>query len=433
MLIEIFGTVAPLSHHWSNVDSILSVVVIALVMFSAFMAYAETALVRITKVRAAVMEEKGLHGSAVLRRLLDDPGGFLNPVLLVTLVCQLVAATLVGVIAANVFGGVGVAVATIFEVVVIFTVGEAIPKNLSVRNPDRAALRSAGVVSLIVRFPPIRALSGMVIGLARLITPGDGESSSVVSEEELLAMADAAVEGEVIETEERALIHSVISFGDTVAREVMVPRPDVISVSSTALVEEAVDIVLTAGFSRIPAFEGSVDNVVGVVYAKDLLGAEREGQRQVSVSTLIRPAHFVPETKPVTDLLKEMQSGKFHLAIVFDEYGSTSGLVTLEDLIEELVGDINDEFDQEDPDLRPLAEGCYEVTGAYPVADLAEVLDTELPEGDWDSVAGMIMGILGRLPVQGEAVEAGGYSFVAELVTSRRVDLVRVAPLSERG
>ncbi|MGC8464374.1 MAG: hemolysin family protein [Acidimicrobiales bacterium] len=431
MVTDLFAVVRPVSHHWSNEDSILSIVVVALVGFSAFMAYAETALVRISKVRAAVMEEKGLHGSVVLRRLLEDPGGFLNPVLLVTLVCQLVAATLVGVIAANVFGGVGVAVATVFEVVVIFTVGEAIPKNLSVRNPDRAALRSAGLVSLIVRFPPIRALSGLVMGIARLITPGEGETSSVVSEEELLAMADAAVEGEVIETEERALIHSVISFGDTVAREVMVPRPDVISVSSTALVEEAVDIVLTAGYSRIPAFEGSVDNVVGVVYAKDLLGAERQGQRQVSVATLIRPAHFVPETKPVTDLLKEMQSGKFHLAIVFDEYGSTSGLVTLEDLIEELVGDINDEYDQEGPDLRPLGEGCYEVAGSYPVADLAEVLDVELPEGDWDSIAGMIMGILGRLPAQGEEVEVSGYRFVAELVTSRRIDLVRVAPLAD--
>lgn len=417
-----------LASHWTNSDTVLVVVVIALVSFSAFLAYAETALIRTSRVRAAAMVEKRLKGAPLLQKLVDDPPAFLNPILLLTLICQLVAATLVGVISENEFGGVGVAVAAVIEVVIIFTLGEALPKNLSVRNSDRAALKSAGVVAVLVRLPPIRVLSAFVMGISRLLTPGGDEPPPVVSEEELLAMADAAVEGEVIETAERELIHSVISFGDKVAREIMIPRPDMVAISSTATLGEALETIMEAGFSRIPVYEKSVDNVMGIVFAKDLLGVERRGHSLVPVTTLTRGAHFVPETKSATELLKEMRGGRFHMAIVIDEYGSTAGLVTLEDLIEELVGDISDEYDNGDPDILALGEGGYEVSGSYGMDNLSELLDIELPDGDWDSIAGMIIGILGHLPEAGEEVEVDGYRFVVENVTARRIEVVKVLP-----
>lgn len=415
-------------HHWSFTDSILIAAVVVLVVLSAFLAYAETAMVRTSKIRAAAMVDQRLHGAIRLAKLVEEPSKILNAILLVTLICQLVAATLLGVVADSVFGGFGVLIATIFEVLVIFLLGEALPKNLSVRDPDRAALRSAGLVSMVIRFPPIALLSAVVIRLAQAITSGDRSKSLLVSEEELLALADAAMEEEVIETNERELIHSVISFGDTVAREVMVPRPDVVAVAKDTSIDQTIVKVLEAGFSRIPVYDGSVDNVVGVVFAKDLLAARQGRRHDESVATIVRDAFFVPETMPASDLLKEMRSGRFHMAMVVDEYGSTTGLVTLEDLIEELVGDIADEYDVAVSDVIDKGDGFLEVAGSYPVDDLAEYLDTTLPEGDWDSVGGMIIGLLGHLPIAGERVEVGGHVFIAVEVTSRRIGKVAIEP-----
>jgi putative hemolysin len=416
---------------WSLSDSIMILVAIALVGFAAFLAYAETALVRMSKIRALALQEKGVPGSERLLDLMADPPKFLNPILLLTLICQLVAATLVGVVAAARFGGFGVLAGTVFEVVVIFILGEALPKNISVRKPDKAAIRSAKVVQFLVKFPPVALVSSLVIGLARLLIPGEFDPYGTVSEEELLAMADAALEGEVIEDEERELIHSVINFGDTVAREVMVPRPDVVSASISQSVSEVVDLILEAGISRVPVYSGSLDNVVGIVFAKDLLRAERDGERDMTIEPLIRPAHFVPETKPVAELLRDMQNGKFHMAIIIDEYGSTVGLVTLEDLLEELVGDITDEYDNEVQEVLEIAPGEWEVSGSMSVDDLSELLDVDLPEGDWDTVGGMLLGLLGHLPVGGEEVETSGFLFRADQVTSRRVEKVHVARVDE--
>ncbi len=415
------------SGRWSLSDTVMMLVAIALVGFAAFLAYAETALVRMSKIRALALQEKGVHGSERLLSLMADPTKFLNPVLLLTLICQLVAATMVGVVAAARFGGLGVLIGTIFEVVVIFILGEALPKNISVRNPDKAAIRSAKIVAFLVRFPPVAVISSMVIGLAKLIIPGEFDPYGAVSEEELLAMADAALEGEVIEDEERELIHSVINFGDTVAREVMVPRPDVVSAAVTQTVSEVVDLILGAGISRVPVYSGSLDNVTGIVFAKDLLRAERDGEREMTMEALVRPAHFVPETKPVAELLRDMQSGKYHMAIIIDEYGSTVGLVTLEDLLEELVGDITDEYDSEVQEVLEIVPGEWEVSGSMSVDDLGELLDVDLPEGDWDTVGGMLLGLLGHLPITGEEVETSGFLFRADQVTSRRVEKVHVA------
>ena len=418
---------------WSGIDTMLLLVVVLLVAFSGFLAFAETALTRTSRVRAVALAEQKHRGAAKLYALLQDPAGFLNPVLLLTLLAQLVAATLVGVLADNRFGGIGVAVATIFEVVIIFTFGEAVPKNLAVRNPDRAALMSAPLVSIVKRLWPVRALSAVVMGVARLVMPSGADFSFLVSEEELLAMADAAMEGEVIATDERALIHSIINFGDTVAREVMVPRPDMVAVEADVKVDDVIGVVLDAGFSRIPVFQESIDNVVGIILAKDLLAAERRGKAMTSVLELIRPAHFVPETKPVSDLLKEMRGGKFHIAIVVDEYGSTVGLVTLEDLIEELVGEISDEYDKEVPPIRALEGSGYEVVGYLPTHDLEDLLGVAFPEGDWDTVGGLVLGLLGHLPEEGESVATSGFVFIAQTVVGRRLGYVRVLPYEAPG
>ncbi len=417
------------------VDWALVGVIIVLLVASGLLALAETSLVRTSTVKARALVDEGQRGSRALLRLVEQPERFLNPVLLLVLVCQLVSATLVGVVSSALFGAAGVAIATAFEVVVIFVLFEAVPKNWAVQNPERAALFSAPVVAALVRFPPIRALSSVLIGLADLLINRRGrpeEEGGNVTESELLAMADVAMAEDVIETEERAFIHSIIEFGDAVVREVMVPRPDMVAVDAGTDVTNALAVALRAGFSRMPVYEGTVDDIVGVAFMKDLIGTEHDGHGLDPVRSHVRPAVFVPETKRLSAMLREMQERKFHLAVVVDEYGGTAGLVTLEDLIEELVGEIVDEFDVEEPSPQRLGDGSVVVTGRMAVGDAEDLLGSRLPQGPWDTVGGLVLDVAGHVPTPGETLEVDGLRLVVQRVQGRRVTQVRLVPQAVR-
>ena len=417
---------------FTGADGGLLVAVLVLIAGSAVLALAETGLTRTSRVRAKAIEDSGARGARSLRKLAEDPESFLAPVLLIVLLCQLVAATLVGVVAAHLFGALGVAVATVFEVVVIFVFGEAVPKQWAVRHADRAALLAAPLVSALVAFPPIRIISTGLIGLARFITPGGGEptTGSDVTESELLAFADVAVTDEAIESGERELIHSIIEFGDTIVREVMVPRPDLLAVDGSLDAETVLERAISAGYSRIPVYEGTIDDVTGIAYTKDLIRAVRRGEEHRPVIQLSRPAHYVPETKRVAPLLREMQVGQFHIAVVIDEYGGTAGVVTLEDLIEELVGEIVDEFDVDEPLVEPLGGGQFRVSSKMPVDEVNELLDARLPLGDdWDTIGGLVLALAGHVPSEGETVEVDDHLLTAERVQGRRIGSVRLSHL----
>jgi len=414
----------------SGGDIILLVVVGVLILLASFLALAETGLTRVSRVKAmALAEDTGRRNARMLVNLVEHSERTLAPVLFLVLLCHLVAATLVGVVATHLFGPLGVAAATAFEVIVIFVVAEAVPKTWAIQHAERAALISAPVISLLVRFPPLRWLTRGLIWLSNFILPGPGiKEGPYVSEQELLAMADTAMEEEVIEVEERALIHSIIDFGDTLVREVMVPRPDMVAVESTANVSDVLEVAITSGFSRIPVYGQGIDDIVGTVFVKDLVRAEREGRGTDPVATIARPAHFVPETKRVSELLREMQARKFHQAIVVDEYGGTAGLVTLEDLLEELVGEIIDEYDMEEPAIERLPSGDVRVTARMPIDEVNELVHAELPEGDWDTVGGLVYSLLGHVPAEGESVECDGLRLTAENVEGQRIGRVRISP-----
>ncbi len=415
------------------VDWLLIAVILVLLAVSGLLALAETSLVRTSRVKAKSLLDEHRRGARQLVRLVEHPEQFLNAVLLLVLICQLVSATLVGVLASEWLGALGVVVATVFEIVVIFVIFEAVPKNWAVHNPERAALFSAPLVTAIVRFPLVRGVSGVLIGLANLLIgrrPGDEEESANVTESELLAMADVAHAEDVIEHTERAFIHSIIDFGDTVVREVMVPRPDMVVLEAETTVSRALEQALAAGRSRLPVYEDNVDDVIGIGYAKDLMRAERDGHGADAVRAHVRPANFVPETKRLTGLLREMQDRKFHLSVVVDEYGSTAGLVTLEDLIEELVGEIVDEYDVEEPTVERLGDGSVVVTGRMAIDDADDLLDAELPQGAWDTVGGLLLDLAGHIPTEGEAVEVDGFRLVAQRVQGRRIGRVRIDRLA---
>ena len=310
----------------------------------------------------------------------------------------------------------------------IFVFAELAPKIWAVQHSERAALAMAPFLLAVVRFPPLRWATMGLIKASNLVLPGQGlKEGPYVTEEELLAMADTAADEAVIEREERKLIHSIIDFGDTVAREVMVPRPDMVTVPSTATLREAADIAATAGFSRIPVYGQGIDDIVGVVYVKDMMRAEREGKADEPVTLFMRQAQFLPESKRVAEVMREMQAGKQHLAIVVDEYGGTAGLITLEDVLEELVGEISDEYDVDRPRLELLDDGSLLVDGRLSIDEINEVAGFELPEGDWDTVGGLLYHLLGHVPLEGEGAEFNGHRLVAQKVEGRRIAQVLIA------
>ncbi len=412
-------------------DIALLVVIVVLLTASGVLALAETSLVRMSRIKAKAMADEKRLGARQLFRLVEHPAQFLNPILLLVLICQLVSATLVGVVAEHLLGGLGVLAGAVFEVIVIFVFFEAVPKNWAVHNPERAALLSAPIVTALVRFPPIRVVSSLLIGLANAIIGQSGQSEdgirpSYTSDSELKAMADVAHEEKVIEKEERTFIHSVIDFGDTVVREVMVPRPDMVTVEADVSVSSALESALAAGYSRMPVHEEGIDDVTGLAYTKDLVRAERAGKAAQAVRQTARPAKFIPESKEVSSLLRQMQEEKFHMAIVVDEYGGTAGLVTLEDLLEELVGEIVDEFDEETPTVERLNDQSVVFSARHSVDDADEFLGADLPHGPWDTVGGLLLDLVGRVPDEGDSVEIPGFRLTALEVRGRRIGRVRI-------
>lgn len=409
----------------TGLDLALLVVVLVLVGVATVLAVAETSITRMTRSKAAGLAESGRKGGERVQRIVGNLERDLNAIYLAVNIVQTVQAALVGVLASRLFGGLGVAIGIVLNVVVLFTLAEAAPKTWALQHTERAALSTAALVEFIgklLRYPA-RAL----IGIANIVLPGKGlKQGPFVTEEELLALAEEAAEASVIEESERALISSIIDFGDTVAREIMTPRPDMVAIDSESTVADVAELCITTGLSRIPVYRESIDDVLGVVYARDAFALERSGGGTRKVTSFMHPTHYVPETKKVSELMPEMQTRKTHMSIVVDEYGGTAGLVTLEDLIEELVGEIHDEFDVDADQYEQLPDGDVLVNATLNVGDLNEALGLDLPDDDWDSVGGLVFGMLGRVPVPGDSVDCDGVRLVVERVDGRRVARVRL-------
>ena len=411
----------------SGGNLIMLVAIGVLLILLVFLAVAEMGLSKMTKTRAAALVDDRPKAARSLVLLVEHPERWINPLLLTVNIFQTVQATLTGIVAGNLFGGVGVAIGVTLNVIVFFVLAEAVPKTYAVLYPDRAALLAARPIRALTAFPPLRLVSRGLIGLTNVIVRGKGlEEGPFVSEQEFLGLVEAAAEGEVIEHEERELIESIIEFGDTVAREIMVPRPDMVIIPNEATVSDALNLAIAHGFSRLPVFGDDESDISGLAYTKDLIRAEREGRGDLPVLDLARPVAFIPENKPVARLMRDMQAGKFHLAIVADEYGDIAGLITLEDCLEELVGEIVDEYDVDTVEIERLANGDLVVDGGINIEDLGDELGVELPNTDFDSVGGFIFSTLERVPEEGDTVEFAAHRFVVESVEGRRVRRVRI-------
>ena len=418
---------SPTTADWWMLIGILILLGILMVL-----SIAEMGLSRVSKPKAQALADSGARGGAALLALVTHPERWVNPLLLSVNVCQTVQATLTGVVAGRLFGPAGVATGVVLNVVVFFVFAEAVPKTYAILHSDRAALSTSRLISLLVGFYPLTKISQGLIGLTNIVVKGKGlEQGPFIGEQEFLGMVEAAVEDEVIEHEERALIESIIEFGDTIVREIMRPRPDIVSVDSGETLDMALDEAFEHGVSRLPVMrndEEDNEDVLGIVYAKDIMKAVRSGLGSDPVDSLVRTAVVIPENKPVAKLMREMQRDHFHMAIVADEYGSITGLVTLEDCLEELVGEIVDEHDDEVPDVRNLPNGESLVDAGMSIEDFNEHFDVDLPDTEFDTVGGYLFGVLEHVPVVGETLEIEGWRFVVEALEGRRITEVRLMP-----
>jgi CBS domain containing-hemolysin-like protein len=404
------------------------VLVLVLTAVAAFLAAAETSLTRMSRARAIHLAEEQRRGAAQLLRLVEQPARFLNLVLLLVLVVQVFATALfTSVLSRLVGGGLGVAIAATVMTILTFIFAEVAPKTYAVQQTDRAALAVAPVVYVLTRLPVLGPLTRLLIGIGNVVTPGKGlKSGPFVSEEEIRAMVDEAERGAVIEEEEREMIHSIFEFGDTILREVMTPRPDMVAVPVSTSLQEVLELILRSGYSRIPVYQDDIDNVVGLAYAKDVLRRLHDGQADKPLADILRPAPIMPESMKAAECLREMRRRKSHMVIVIDEYGGTAGLVTIEDLLEEIVGEITDEYDQEDPNVEPLPDGDYRVNARLGIDEVNELLDVQLPSTEWDTIGGLLINLVGGVPREGQELEFQGLRLTAERVQGRRIGRVRI-------
>lgn len=413
----------------TGTEIVLLIAIAAILMVLVILAVAETGLNRISVVKARAMADGTDSRSArALVKLVEHPERFINPLLVTVTVLQTGQAYLAGILAQSLLPGwYGIAIAFVINVIVFFILTESMPKTWAVLHTERAGLLTSRFTQALVSFPPLRLISRGLIGLTNVLIPGRGlKQGPFVSEQELLGIVGAAADDDVIEHEERELIESIIEFGDTVAREVMVPRPDMAIIPNEATVSEALDFAIERGYSRLPVEGPDDEDVIGLAYTKDLMRAERAGDGARQAAELVRPIRFIPENKPVRQLMREMQSGKFHLAIVADEYGAVSGLVTLEDCLEELVGEIVDEYDNELPDVERLPNGEYLIVGGMAVSEVNELLDIDIPDDDWDTIGGFVFNTLGHPPEVGESIRHDGWELEVIEVEGRRIRRLRI-------
>src|SRR3954468_3501008 len=418
----------------------LLVIAICLVPLAGLFGAMDAALQRVSKARVEELRREGVKRARSLEQVVADRARHVSLLLLLRIVCEMVAAVLLTVVLYEALDRTWEAVllsAGIMTVVSYVLVGVG-PRTLGRQHAYGVALHTAGLMKLLGR--ALGPIATLLIFIGNAITPGRGfRDGPFSSEVELRELVDMAEERGVVESGERNMIHSVFELGDTIAREVMVPRTDVVWIERHKTVRQALALALRSGFSRIPVIGENVDDVVGVVYLKDLVrrsqhstGAKANGPR---VEELMRPPTFVPESKPVDELLRDMQAQRIHIAIVVDEYGGFAGLVTMEDILEEIVGEFADEHDAfQRPPVEQLSDGSMRVTARLPVEDLAELFDVELPEDDdVETVGGLLARELGRVPIEGASAEVGGLRLVAESTGGRRnrIDTLLVCRVEE--
>jgi CBS domain containing-hemolysin-like protein len=416
-------------HSFSGYDWALIIGLFVALLIAAASAAAETALTSISHIRMRNLAEEGDVKAQRIRRILEHPDTFLSTILVVSNISVITASTLATIIAVDVDFSFAEVISTVLLSIIVLIFCEITPKTAAVQNPERVArflLRPLEFVSALLKYVVI-ALTGITNGLLRLFGVNARHRGPFMTEDELRLMVEVGKEEGVLEEDEREMIHNVFDLGDTAAREVMVPRIDMVTVEADDALDDATQIIMQGGFSRIPVYDDSINDIIGVLYAKDLLRVLASGQAPQKIRQLpLRSAYFVPESKRLDDLLHEMQRQRVHMAVVVDEYGAVVGLVTIEDVVEEIIGDIKDEYDKEEQIFEQVSDTEFLVDAKISVDDLNERIDADLPAQDYDTLGGFVYTQLDKIPAVGDVVTYKDLTITVLGTKGRRVTKVKI-------
>ena len=398
--------------------------IILLLSFAGFLAATESALTSISRVLIEQLESK--RGGELLRRFSQQPAKYLNVILLVRKTCELTATVLLAAILLRNYSSVqAMSLTVLIMVIVSYVVVGVGPRTLGKQHPHTWARAGIGVAFFLAFI--LGPVTKLLIAIGNAITPGVGfRTGPFTNEAELRDLVDQAHERGLVESDEHEMIHSVFELGDTLVRELMVPRTDMVWIEKDKSLRQALSLALRSGFSRVPVIGENLDRIIGIAYVKDLAKRtldHHEAETTERVEQHMRPATFVPESKIAADLLKEMQRDQIHLAIVVDEYGGTAGIITIEDILEEIVGEIADEFDDGVEAFTWISEGKARAKATLHIEDLADELDIEISEEDFedvDTIGGLMAQKLGRVPIAGSTITVGQYLITSERPVGRR-------------
>ena len=403
------------------------IVLIILLVLSGFFSMSETALMALSKIRIRHMVEEGVKGAKLVEKLTEDPNKLLGAILIGNNIVNILASSLATTLFVSLVGPSGVGVATAVMTVLVLIFGEITPKSIAKQKSEEVSLKVSKPINIIVKIlKPFIGIFSFISSLFIRLLGGDPKATEpFITEEELRTMVGVSEEEGVLEDVEKEMIFNVFDFADSQAKDVMVQRVDIVAVDTEATYEEVLEVIKTEQFSRIPVYNQTIDDIVGVLYVKDLIiaGQNKEGFK---VSDYMREPYYTFEFKKIKELFNEMKKTRNHLSFVLDEYGGTVGIVTIEDLIEEVFGDIEDEYDDYDKEIEVVKEDEYIVDGSAKLDDISELIGVNMESEEFDSVGGLIIGELGRFPDNKEEVTLNKIRFVVEEVDKNRIKKVRI-------
>ena len=408
---------------------IQTIVLLILLIASGFFSASETSLMSLSKIRLRHMQEEGVKGAKLVANLIEDSNKLLSSILIGNNVVNIAATSISTALFTSLIPGAsGVAIATAVMTVLVLLFGEITPKTIASNNSEKVAIFVARPIKIIIFIlRPVVWVFNLVTNIIfKLLGIKDKGNQPYITEEELKTMVNVSHEEGVLEIEERQIINNVFQFGDMQAKEAMVQRLDMIAINSEDKYEEIIDMFKNEKFSRMPVYNESIDDIIGILNVKDIIFLNDEEIEAFDINNYIREPFFTYEFKKITQLLEEMKKEKSQIAIVVDEYGGTSGLITIEDLVEVIVGDIEDEYDEEDEEIEVIKEDEYIVDGSIKITDVNELIGVRLESEEFDSIGGYIIGFLRRLPEENEVIEVDNIKFCIESLDKNRIKKVRI-------
>ncbi|MDU1202203.1 MAG: hemolysin family protein [Clostridiales bacterium] len=412
-----------------STENILQIgLLIVLLLGSGFFSASETSLMSLSKIRIRYMEEEGVKGAKLVSSLIEKSSDLLSSILVGNNVVNIAATSVSTSLFISIFGDGGVAIATAVMTVLVLIFGEITPKTIAANSPEKIAVIVSKPISIIMKITkPIVWVFNLLTGIIFKIMGIENDGvKPFITEEELKAMVNVSHEEGVLEIEEREIINNVFQFGDMQAKEAMIQRLDMVAVNIEDSYDEIIELFKSEKLSRLPVYQESIDDIVGILNIKDIIFLSDEEIQNFNIKNYVREAFFTYEFKKITQLLEEMKKEKSQMAIVVDEYGGTAGLLTIEDLVEVIVGDIDDEYDEEEEEIVKVSDNEYLVEGSTKISDVNEQIGINFESDEFDSIGGFIIGYLKRIPEENELIEVGNVKFSVESIDKNRINKIRI-------